>query len=222
MEIIALLVSVLVGVALVLVLKPGKNIVSLLLTFSGAYLLSITILKLFPEIYEHGGDSIGVFVILGLIFQLILDFFSKGADHGHLHTLDSDNIPWALFISLLIHAFIEGLPLSGHDHHDLLWAIVIHKVPIAMVLASLLVYFNSKKVYAIVFLSIFALMTPLGTILGSTIPLLITYHVEINAIVAGVFLHIATIILFESSKDHKFNLYKFSALIIGVGLALVM
>ncbi len=65
-------------------------------------------------------------------------------------------------------------------------------------------------------------MTPLGTFIGGKVTFLIHYSTEINAIVAGVFLHIATIILFESSKEHRFNLYKFSALLVGVGLALFL
>jgi len=222
MEVLVLFLAVISGLVIVLALKPNKRIVALLLTFSGAYLLAITVLKLFPEIYEKGGSQVGIYIILGLVMQLILDFFSKGAEHGHLHSLDSDNFPWALFISLNLHAFMEGLPLSDHQHQDLLWAIVLHKVPIAMVLASFFVYFKSKKIYTIIFIGIFALMSPLGTIIGNKVPFLITHSNEINAVVAGVFLHIATIILFESSKDHRFNLYKFSALLIGLGLALLM
>ncbi len=221
MEIIALILSVIFGILLVVLLKPKKKFVALLLTFSGAYLLSITVLKLFPEIFEKGDTNISIYIIIGLLAQLILDFFSKGAEHGHIHTLDTDNFPWALFISLNIHAFMEGLPLADHQHHDLLWAIVIHKVPIVMVLASFLLYFSKNRTKAFLFLIVFGLMTPLGTIVGGRIPFLIAYSNEINAIVAGVFLHIATIILFESSQEHRFNVLKFSAVILGVLLALV-
>lgn len=222
MEIIALILSVVVGALLVLLLKPKKQLVALLLTFSGAYLLSITVLKLFPEIFSKGDESIGVYIILGLLVQLLLDFFSKGAEHGHLHKVETRVFPWALFLSLTIHAFMEGLPLSDHEHHDLLWAIVIHKVPIVMVLVSFLLSYTSKKAIALIFLIIFAFTTPLGTIVGNKILFLIKYSNEINAIVAGAFLHIATIILFESSKDHRYNIQKFTAIFIGVALALVM
>ncbi len=223
MEILALLLAVFVGVLLVVLIQPKKSIVALLLTFSGAYLLSITVLKLFPEIYHNASDSkIGVFVILGLLLQLILDYFSKGAEHGHTHALEFNFFPWALFFSLNIHAFMEGLPLSGHHHHQLLWAIVIHKIPIAMVLASLFIHQGIHKKYAVFFLFVFALMTPLATVLGDSISFLVQYRNEINAVVAGTFLHIATIILFESSKDHRFNIYKFIALISGILLALML
>jgi len=111
------------------------------------------------------------------------------------------------------------LPLSDHQHHELLWAIVIHKVPITMVLASLFIHHASQKKYAILFLLIFSLMTPLATVLGDKLSFLIAYRNEINAVVAGTFLHIATIILFESSKEHRFNIFKFIALLFGILLA---
>lgn len=222
LEIIALLLSAVVGVILIYVFKPKAKLVNLLLTFSGAYLLSITILKLLPEVYHHGGNQIGIFVLIGLIFQLVLDFFSKGAEHGHLHELKSTKLPLALLISLSIHAFMEGLPLANHQHHDLLWAIVIHKIPIVMVLVSFLWFAKTKKSYALFFIVFFALMSPLGTILGGEIPFLIKYQMEINAIVAGVFLHIATTILFESSQEHKFNIIKFSAVILGILIAVLV
>jgi zinc transporter ZupT len=221
MEIIALILAVLLGIILVVLIRPKASIVALLLTFSGAYLLSITVLKLLPEVYINSqSTTIGIYIILGLLLQLILDYFSKGAEHGHIHSLETKIFPWALFISLNVHAFMEGLPLADHHHQELLWAIVIHKVPIAMVLASLFIFHGSKKIYAIIFLLIFAMMTPLATILGDSILFLSKYSNEINAVVAGTFLHIATIILFESSKEHRFNLYKFIALLLGIFLAI--
>ncbi len=222
LEIIALLLSVVLGVLLIYIFKPKAKLVSLLLTFSGSYLLSITILKLLPEVYNHGGHQVGIFVILGLIFQLVLDFFSKGAEHGHVHEIENRKLPWALFITLSMHAFMEGLPLADHQHHDLLWAIVVHKVPIVMVLVSFLWFSKTKKSYALFFIVFFALMSPLGTVLGGEIPFFIKYQTQINAIVAGVFLHISTIILFESSQEHRFNFLKFSAVLIGILIAVVV
>ena len=65
----------------------------------------------------------------------------------------------------------------------------------------------------------FALMSPLGSLVGENVQLLITYKTEITAIIIGIFLHISTIILFETSKDHKFNLLKFLVILIGIIVA---
>ena len=220
MTYIALILSVLIGMVIVFGLKPSTKTVQLLLAFSGAYLLSITILHLFPEVYISDKPNVGLFILSGLLLQLILDFFSKGAEHGHIHVKESIDFPWALFISLGIHAFMEGIPLGHNHHHEhLLWAIVIHKIPIAIILGTFFVKSNISKSYAVLFLLVFSLMSPLGTLAGGNIPFLLTYRTEITAIIIGVLLHISTIILFETSKDHKFNLYKFIAILVGMIVA---
>lgn len=222
MTYIVLILSVLVGIVIVFGLKPSTKTVQLLLAFSGAYLLSITILHLLPEVYHVHHESIGVFILMGLLLQLILDFFSKGAEHGHIHIQQNSTFPWALFISLCLHSFMEGIPLANNHHHDhLLWAIVIHKVPIAIILGTFFVKSNISKQNSILFLVLFSLMSPMGSLAGENIPLLITYKTQITAIIIGIFLHISTIILFETSKDHKFNLLKFIAILVGMVVALL-
>jgi zinc and cadmium transporter len=56
-------------------------------------------------------------------------------------------------------------------------------------------------------------------LLAKKIPLLLNYHTEITALTIGIFLHISTVILFESSKDHKFNIRKFIAILLGMSIA---
>ena len=220
MTYLVLILSVLVGVVIVFGLKPSTKTVQLLLAFSGAYLLSITILHLLPEVYHSSYESVGLFILLGLLLQLILDFFSKGAEHGHIHVQQDAAFPWALFISLCLHSFMEGIPLAHNHHHDhLLWAIVIHKIPIAIILGTFFVKSNISKRNSILFLVLFSLMSPLGSLAGENIPLLITYRTQITAVIIGIFLHISTIILFETSKDHKFNLLKFLAILVGMIVA---
>jgi len=220
MTYIALIASVLVGIIIVFGLKPSFKTVQLLLAFSGAYLLSITILHLFPEVYAVKNANIGLFILLGLLLQLILDFFSKGAEHGHIHVEENVIFPWALFISLNIHAFLEGIPLGHNQHHEyLLWAIVIHNIPISIILGTFFVSSKISKKNAVLFLLLFSLMTPFGSLTGEYVQFLANYKTEITAIIIGIFLHISTIILFETSKDHKFNLLKFLAILVGMLVA---
>ena len=215
------LISVLLGYAVALILKPkNKTNLKLLLAFSGSFLLSITVMHLLPEVYEEHNHQIGIFIMMGILFQIILEFFSKGAEHGHIHVQENTQFPWALFISICIHAFMEGIPLAHNHHHEfLLWAIVIHKVPIAIILGTFFVKSNIPKMNSILFLLMFSLMSPLGSLAGENITFLTTYKTEITAIIIGIFLHISTIILFETSKDHKFNLLKFIAILVGMAVA---
>ncbi|KQS47730.1 MULTISPECIES: ZIP family metal transporter [Flavobacterium] len=223
------LFSVLIGYAIALFLKPKKKTnLKLLMAFSGSFLLSITVMHLLPEVYEaslhahhdhdHGhehSNAIGIFIMLGILFQIILEFFSKGAEHGHVHGHEEmHKMPWLLFISLCIHALLEGFPVS--HHHDLALGIAIHHLPIAIILTSFFVNAHLNKTAILLFMVAFAIMTPLGTVLSEYLPFLTAYYTEITAVVIGILFHISSTIIFESSEGHKFNLAKLSMIAIGI------
>ncbi len=214
-----LFASVIAGAVIVELFKPKKSKnIQLLLTFSGAYLLAVSILHLLPELFEHNStQNIGLYILGGFLFQILLEFFSQGIEHGHFHK--SNVIPFSVLISLCLHALMEGVPLGGHLHHHahnaLLTGVVLHKLPVAIVLMSFFLQSNMTKKKAYFYLLLFALMAPLGVFAGSLFTTLANYHNEIMAMVIGIFLHISTTILFESSDGHKFNLQKILAIIIG-------
>jgi len=131
------------------------------------------------------------------------------------------SFPWLLFISLSIHAFSEGIPLGRSHDNTLLMAIIIHKIPISIVLATFLLNSSLSKLKSFYFLLIFALMSPLGYFVCNSVSFFEVYKVPVTAVIVGIFLHISTIILFESSEDHKFNLKKFIAIGLGILLMLV-
>lgn len=215
-----LFLSVIIGALLVYFMKPSNQIVRILLAFSGAYLLSITVLHLLPEVYTASNNAqiVGICIITGIVLQSVLESFSKGAEHGHMHYHgDGRRFPILLFISLCIHAFSEGLPIH-HVGENLLWAIVIHKVPIAIVLTSFLVSAKFSIRTTAIFITLFALMSPLGAYTSEQVEMLQEYMLQITAVIIGVFLHISTIILFESTENHKFNLQKFIAILLGISL----
>ena len=222
MSISILIASVLFGIAIVYWLKPTPHFTQLLLSFSGAYLLAITTTHLLPEVYESYTKNIGAYIILGLLIQLIMDYFSKGAEHGHIHTHNKKELPVVLFVSLCLHAFMEGIPINDQEHQELLWAIVVHKIPITIVLGSFLLQAKMSVSKSLLILFAFALMSPLGSYFGTNIPFLLTYKTEITAIIIGIFLHISTTIIFESSENHKFNIAKFIAILVGFGLAIII
>ena len=213
------LFSVIIGYIVALIIRPNnKTNLKLLLAFSGSFLLSLTVMHLLPEIYESANPHIGLFIMLGILFQIILEFFSKGAEHGHVHGHEiMTQIPWLLFVSLCIHAFLEGFPVS--HHHDLAIGIAIHHLPIAIILTTFFINANLNKKAIFFFMITFAVMTPLGTILSDYLPILNTYYTEITAIVIGILFHISSTIIFESSEGHKFNIAKVSMIVIGIALA---
>lgn len=216
----ALILPVLLGYLLVKWVPPASKTLQLFLSFSGAYLLSMTVLHLIPEVFIGGQAYIGLFILLGIALQTGLEYLSKGAEHGHLHSHDfQQNIPWLLLISLGLHAFLEGMPLGIEQNRQLLLAIMIHKLPIAVILASFLNRSALAPKSVILIMIMFALMSPLGSWVTVSWDWIQTYRDELTAVVIGVFLHISNAILFESSENHKFNLQKFVAILIGFGIA---
>jgi len=67
-------------------------------------------------------------------------------------------------------------------------------------------------------LAVFGAMAPLGTLFGGA-GIIDNFHRESLAIVIGIFLHVSTTILFESSEGHKFNAYKMFAITLGLAMA---
>lgn len=219
---LALIIPVIAGFGLVQLLKPNSKQLQLLLSFSGAYLLSVTVMHLIPEVFEKPHKNIGMFILIGIVLQTGLEYLSKGAEHGHLHSHDfQEKIPWLLLSSLWLHAFLEGMPLGLGDSPNLLYAVVIHKLPIAIILAMFLKRSSLSKGYVLLFLFMFAFMSPLGSWVAGNFPMIHAYENVINAIIIGVFLHISTAILFETSENHNFNLQKFIVILIGFGVAFV-
>ena len=211
--------SVFVGFIIAYFLKQNnKKNLKLLLAFSGSFLLSMTVVHLLPEVYEIKSHSTGLFIMIGILFQIILEFFSKGAEHGHVHGQETmTQIPWFLFISLCIHALLEGLPVSQHE--ELAIGIGIHHLPIAIILTTFLLQSKLNNWSIFFFMLTFGLMTPLGTLLAIELQFLSRFSTEITAIVIGILFHISSTIIFESSEGHKFNIAKISMIILGTALA---
>ena len=207
------LAVIIVSIIVLFLSKKAIQINSkLTLAFSGAFLLSITVFELLPSVYfenmiDNKSDQriIGLMIMIGILFQVILEFFSKGAEHGHIDT-KKNKLPWVLLISLSIHAFVEGFSIRLDQ--NILYGIFIHKIPIAFIITTSLLSTKIKKYKILPFIFFFSIMTPLGTFISNNSDQLLKYSLIIDSLVAGVLLHVSTTILFETSQGHKFNLVK--------------
>lgn len=203
-----------------LITKPkSAEKVKLLLAFSGAFLLAVTFFELVPKVYTEGSQKFNAFfILLGVLLQVFLESFSKGAEHGHMHwQLNKNQFPTVLFLSLSLHALIEGVPIS--EANSVLYGILVHKIPVAIVLSIFLVNSKLHLGWSITFMVFFALMTPLGSYLASETSFIARYKTQLTALAVGIFLHISTVILFESGREHSFNLKKLVGIIMGFGIA---
>lgn len=209
------------------------RIIKLLLAFSGGFLLAIAFHHFLPELYEEHVPNIGLFVIFGFILQMLLEFFSGGIEHGHIHTHKGNTLPYMMLLSLSVHSFIEGMPLAIGTHHDVsdefstnsyLIGIILHQIPVAIALMTLLKASHFPQVKSWIIMIVFAIMTPLGMWFGHLFGDLFdeTLLRSILAIVIGMFLHISTTIIFETAENHKFNILKFFSILIGIALAVLI
>ncbi len=221
---ILLILSVLAGGSVAMILGSNKAWDRILLSFSGAYLFSVIVLHLLPEIYRPSGftaKTAGLFLLGGLLFQLLLDYFSHGIEHGHEQHHSHAIGPGAV-AGLFIHAFTEGLPVHQLHSHAYLWAILVHKFPIALILTSFLIHAGLSKPKIWFFLIAFSLMSPLGAWTGTNVTVLEKYHVLVSAFVAGILTHVSTTILFESEEDHRIKKRKFTAILLAFLIAYLL
>lgn len=246
--ILVLFFTVVLSGFLVKVFPPHKSKwLKMALAFSGAYLFTITIIHLLPDVLHNDNTSahtIGYWVLAGFFLQLVLELFSHGVEHGHIHYHGHDHgsigsMPFLLLGSLFVHAFLEGSILVEHRQPDahhmhshgndnfymVLLGVALHHVPAAFALMSVLLSRLENFRKAFMWLLIFAIGAPLGIFVSNVIlpeqapdGLVFT---ALTGLVAGNFLHISTTILFETSPDHHFNRTKLIATLLGLALAII-
>lgn len=185
--------------------------------------------------------KIAAAVMLGFLIQLLLEQLTKGAEHGHNHCPcceeeheaeehHHDHHPHAghchnasihpvtgLIIGLSIHAFLEGMPmidLDGDIHQGLLYGIVLHNIPIALVLVGLFMHNGYGFWKSLLLLSIFAVMTPLGSLCNLYLmPDNEVLQSLLMGVVVGILLHVSVSILFD--HDHNnFSWVKFALILV--------
>ncbi len=223
-----------------------ERAIPLLLSFSGAYLLGVTILHVIPDLFHRPHQGYSYWMLGGFILQLLLEKLTKGVEHGHAHALPNARYRQILpvLLGLSLHSFLEGFPLGGyqqlaadlatfddfHDHgsgdnihRQLLIGISLHKLPAAFALVTLMLLSGFRKSIVWGFLILFSLSAPLSAFLAQAFLLDTAWLPYLMAIVAGSFLHISTTILFESGSptEHSLSSWKLGVILVGFGLSLI-
>lgn len=242
LQFISLFLSAFLGGAVVLVLPALKpSALNFLLVFVGSYLFSLTILHLLPDLLTFPTSShfIGFSVLIGFFLQLLLGVFSNGIEHGHIHEHQHHEqlliSPLGVFVSLCIHAFLDGVILSNATlatssqtslYARLLIGIVLHKSSEAFALVGVLKELVHAKKFIWIYLFGFSLASPLGLWLskyGSQNLLLNPkVFVALAAIAVGNLLHISTTIFLESTPHHRLDVRKFMAILAGVLVVMLL
>lgn len=78
------ILSVVIGFIIAVYLKRETRATQYLLSFSGAFLLSILVFEFLPHVYEDYNPIIGVMVMAGVLLQVLLEFLSKEIGRAHV------------------------------------------------------------------------------------------------------------------------------------------
>lgn len=205
-------------------------LIKLLLAFSGAFLLGVTVLHMLPELYERDSAHVGLWLLAGFMLQVILEFFSRGIEHGHVHVHShaetSRTLPIVTLLSLFVHSFTEGMPFADprvSGDIPFVAGVLLHKLPMAIALATVLQRSGVRTGRSWAILSVFAVAAPLGILFGHLFGMSLGegFLSAALAIAIGMLLHISTTIIFESTPDHRFNARRFVTVLLGALLAIL-
>jgi zinc and cadmium transporter len=207
----------------------------LILAFSAAYLFAISIIHMLPEAFANNSvKQTGLFIVIGFCLQLVIDTFSTGIEHGHIHLHSHEchqQLPTGIIIGLFLHSFLEGLPIydlnapeNGFINYQLVLGLAIHNLPITIAFVALL---KEHPVRKWLLLLLFAAMTPLGFLASYLLQSFglngyEKYSHAAYAMVIGIFLHISTAILFETSDQHRYNIRKIAVMTAGIIVAYII
>ncbi len=231
------------GLMIYLLPKSKGTNFRLLLVFAGSYLFAITVIHILPELYKHNQELelIGLFVLAGFFLQQLLEYFTSGIEHGHIHTSEihvhdhrhQSVSALVLLFALCVHAFLEGgmlaQPLTTgpvYDMNAILLGIALHRAPAAFALMTVLAFQLHSRNKALPHLIGFSFAAPAGLLLSTYLTnhevLSTSNLMYLYALVCGNFLHISTTIVFESSPGHRFNARKMAVAVVGALVAVAV
>lgn len=180
--------------------KSSSALFRTILPLFGGYIFSVALIHLLPEALESHGKHIPLFILMGFFIQMLLEKFSGGLEHGHIHKEHAHDghdhghdhshyktqgvtTALSLIISLGIHSILEGIPLNGPYslsipifNNPLFVGIIMHKLPTAFALVTVLHLTSLNKSKIFLLLVVYMLMTPIGVLIGSFIPFEVDAH----------------------------------------------
>lgn len=205
-------IAVILGVAVWAVLTPvsrklPEGVVRGVTVFGGAFLLAVCFMDLVPEMTEGGSPLPCLAVLAGFLVQQLLEGLSAHAEHGHVEDHNANAPVLGLMLGLCLHAFLEGMPLINTDgsvNHGLLYGILIHNIPVALILVGLMTGRGYNLWRVLGWLTLFGAMSPLGSLFN-------LYIIQPNeetqrlilGLVVGVLLHVSSSILFDHKQHDK-------------------
>ncbi len=209
----------LVGGMLPLIATWSNRSLLLPVAFSGGVLLGAAFFDMIPESAMLLGSRVGMPLMVGFLLIFVLEHFlivhphpEEAAAHGQAHHI---HLGATAYAGLSFHSLLDGLALSSTYSKPALGgvvtlAIVLHTIPTAFALTSLLLMDRWSRTAILGWMTLFAFSIPVGAIatwfvLEGTSDRVIGFAIALSA---GTFLAIATSDLLPQLRhsEHAHNL----------------
>lgn len=180
--------NVLGAAAVISNVRWSVRALSTLLSFAAGFLISISLVDLFPHSIEQLGATGPVVVLV----SYLLVHFTQHVIGRHFHFGEethevSELVSVSALVGLLMHTFVDGVAVaSGARVSESLGAMVfiavlLHKFPEGLAISSLFLAAGAARSRALLAAIALGLTTVLGVVLADRVPLLREYGLAISA-----------------------------------------
>lgn len=185
-----------------------KTLLAALVAFGGGFMLAAAVLEMLPAAFElkYGLTAVlGGYLVVHLTQHILTPHFHFG-EETHEHEMVSTNIGvWAL-VGLIPHAFFDGVAISSAFMNSrglgllIFGAVVLHKVPEGVSLASVMIASGNTARNAFIAVVTIAIATVLGAVATPAVAILAQYGL---ALAAGVTIYVAASNLIPESQHER-------------------
>lgn len=194
-----------------------------MISIGAGLLLSITLFHMLPQVAGNTQQSLMPFVVIGYLFLFAIDLAGHGRGKAD-----------GAVIGFVIHAFSEGVSLAAAFQvspqlgMSILVALLFHKIPEGITMASLLLAVTQRKQTAFLGSVLLGVATLAGALLAAvTERFIMTANITnpLLALSAGVFLYVSTSHLIphiRQAKNMRAGFYFFGAVLLYMLLSTVL
>ena len=181
-----------------------------LLSFAAGFLISVSLIDLFPESIAQVGPKAAVVVLV----SYVLVHFTQHVIGRHFHFGEethevSELVSVSALVGLLMHTFVDGVAVASGTRVSaslgalVFVAVLLHKFPEGLAISSLFLAAGAGRARALLAAVALGLTTVLGVVLAEHVPFLRAYGLAIST---GVTLYVGASNLvpeFQSKRGWK-------------------
>jgi ZIP family zinc transporter/zinc and cadmium transporter len=178
-----------------------------MLSFAAGFLISVSVVDLFPDSIAVAGRAapvivLAAYVLVHLTQHTIGRHFHFGEETHHV----SELVSVSALVGLLMHTFVDGvavtsgLLVSGGLGALVFVAVLLHKFPEGLAISSLFMAAGAGRARAILAAALLGASTIVGVLLTAEVPVLRHYGLAISA---GVTLYVGASNLVPEFQDRE-------------------